>query len=50
MVVGLIPWLITRWQFHQPLPGWIVAQVLGAVLVIAGLVVLDAPYRAAYTQ
>jgi protein-S-isoprenylcysteine O-methyltransferase Ste14 len=37
-VVGLIPWLITRWEFQQPLPGWVVAQVVGAVLVVAGLV------------
>jgi protein-S-isoprenylcysteine O-methyltransferase Ste14 len=33
-VVGLIPWLITRWQF----PGWGVAQVVGLVLVVVGLV------------
>lgn len=33
-VVGLIPWLITRWQ----VPGWGVAQVVGVVLVVAGLV------------
>lgn len=37
-VVGLIPWLITRWEFQQPLPGWVVAQAAGAVLVAAGLV------------
>ena len=33
-VVGLIPWWITRWEFS----GWGVAQVVGAVLVVAGLV------------
>lgn len=33
-VVGLLPWLITRWEF----PGWGVAQVVGVVLVVAGLV------------
>jgi protein-S-isoprenylcysteine O-methyltransferase Ste14 len=37
-VVGVIPWLITRWEFQLPLPGWVVAQVVGAVLVVAGLV------------
>jgi protein-S-isoprenylcysteine O-methyltransferase Ste14 len=37
-VVGLVPWLISRWRFQQPLPGWVVAQVVGAVLVVAGLV------------
>jgi protein-S-isoprenylcysteine O-methyltransferase Ste14 len=35
-VVGLVPWLITRWDFQQPLP--VVAQVVGVVLVVAGLV------------
>lgn len=37
-VVGLIPWLITRWQFETPLPGWGVARVVGVVLVVVGLV------------
>jgi protein-S-isoprenylcysteine O-methyltransferase Ste14 len=37
-VAGVIPWLISRWEFQQPLPGWVVAQVVGAVLVVAGLV------------
>ena len=37
-VVGLIPWLITRWRFRHPLPGWAVMRVVGAVLVAAGLV------------
>ncbi|GAB2672187.1 methyltransferase family protein [Kribbella swartbergensis] len=37
-VVGLIPWLITRWEFREPLPAWVVAQVLGVVLIGAGLI------------
>lgn len=37
-VVGLIPWVITRWRFRRPLPGWVAARVVGAVLVAAGLV------------
>ncbi|WP_031467258.1 methyltransferase family protein [Sciscionella sediminilitoris] len=37
-VVGLIPWLITRWRFRRPLPGWGAARVTGAVLIAAGLV------------
>ncbi|HEY6423461.1 MAG TPA: isoprenylcysteine carboxylmethyltransferase family protein [Pseudonocardiaceae bacterium] len=37
-VVGLIPWLITHWEFHQPGPYWVVAQVIGAVLICVGLV------------
>lgn len=36
--VGLVPWLITRWEFHQPLSGWVVAQVVGTVLICVGLV------------
>jgi protein-S-isoprenylcysteine O-methyltransferase Ste14 len=39
-VVGLIPWLITRWRFCRPLPGGIAARIVGAVLVAAGLVPL----------
>jgi protein-S-isoprenylcysteine O-methyltransferase Ste14 len=39
-VVGLIPFLITRWQFCRPLPGWIAARMVGAGLVAAGLVPL----------
>jgi protein-S-isoprenylcysteine O-methyltransferase Ste14 len=32
-VAGLLPWLITRWEFS----GWGVAQGVGVVLVVAGL-------------
>jgi protein-S-isoprenylcysteine O-methyltransferase Ste14 len=39
-VLGLIPWLITRWRFRRPLPGWVVMRPVGAVLVAAGLVPL----------
>jgi protein-S-isoprenylcysteine O-methyltransferase Ste14 len=35
---GLIPWLITRWQFHHPLPYWVVAQVVGVLLIVGGLI------------
>ncbi len=35
---GLIPWLITRWEFHRPLPYWVVAQVVGVLLICVGLV------------
>lgn len=37
-VVGLIPWLITHWEFHSPAPYWIVAQVVGVLLICVGLV------------
>lgn len=36
-VVGVVPWLITRWRSRRPLPGGIAARVLGGVLVAAGL-------------
>lgn len=39
-VVGLVPWLITRWEMREPLPYWLAAQVVGAVLVTAGAAVL----------
>jgi protein-S-isoprenylcysteine O-methyltransferase Ste14 len=45
-VVGLIPWLITRWHFDSPLPGWGAIRVIGAVLVVAGLV----PAISAFTE
>lgn len=36
--VGLVPWLITRWEIHEPLPYWVVAQVVGALLICIGLI------------
>ena len=39
-VVGLVPWLITRWEFHHPTPFWVLAQTLGGALICAGLVPL----------
>ena len=29
VVVGLIPWLLTRWQVREPLPYWVLMRVLG---------------------
>jgi protein-S-isoprenylcysteine O-methyltransferase Ste14 len=40
VVVGLIPWLLTRWQARETLPYWAPARVLGGILLVAGLVVL----------
>ena len=37
-VVGLIPWLISHWEFHQPAPHWVIAQAIGALLICVGLV------------
>jgi len=37
-VVGVIPWLITRWEIPGSTSGWRAAQVLGVVLIVAGLI------------
>src|SRR5918992_914264 len=39
-VVGLIPWLLTRWQVRQPVPYWAPIRVLGAILLVAGVIVV----------
>ena len=37
VVAGLIPWLVTGWQFDD-VHGWLIAvRVAGAVLIVAGL-------------
>ena len=38
VVVGLIPWLLTRWQAREPLPYWAPVRVLGGLLLVAGLI------------
>ena len=41
VVVGLIPWLLTEgWQAREPVPYWAPVRVLGAVLLVAGLIAL----------
>lgn len=35
-VVGLIPWLITRWEIPPSTPVW--QMILGALLIVAGLI------------
>ena len=40
VVVGLIPWWLTRWQAREPLPYWMPVRALGAVLLVAGLIAL----------
>jgi protein-S-isoprenylcysteine O-methyltransferase Ste14 len=37
-VVGLIPWLITRWEITGSGPLWRVVQVIGVLLIIVGLI------------
>src|SRR5918995_5790349 len=40
VVVGLLPWALTRWQVREPLPYWAPARVLGGVVLVAGLIAL----------
>src|ERR671911_1500295 len=40
VVVGLIPWALTRWQVREPLPYWAPARVLGGVVLLAGVIAL----------
>jgi protein-S-isoprenylcysteine O-methyltransferase Ste14 len=40
VVVGVIPWWLTRWQAQEPLPYWAPVRVLGAILLVAGLIAL----------
>jgi protein-S-isoprenylcysteine O-methyltransferase Ste14 len=39
-VAGLLPELITHWEFHRPLPVWAVAQTIGTLLICLGLIPL----------
>lgn len=39
-VAGLIPWLITGWEFREPAPSWVVARAVGVLLICVGLVPL----------
>jgi len=34
---ALLPYLLSDWHLHRPLPYWVVAQVAGALLICAGL-------------
>src|SRR5215210_7269981 len=40
VVVGLIPWALTRWQVREPLAYWAPARVLGWVVLLAGVIAL----------
>jgi len=37
---GLVPWLLTGWQVHEPVPFWAPLRVLGVILLVAGLIVM----------
>ena len=40
VVTGLVPWLLTRWRVHRPVPGGVPARVLGASMIAVGGAVL----------
>jgi protein-S-isoprenylcysteine O-methyltransferase Ste14 len=40
IMAGLIPWLLTGWQVCEPVPYWALMRVLGAILLVAGVIVL----------
>ena len=40
IVAGLIPWLLTGWRVREPVPYWAPLRVLGAILLVAGLIAL----------
>jgi hypothetical protein len=44
--IGLIPWLITRWEIAGSGAAWRVVQVVGVLLIVAGLI----PVIHAFTQ
>ncbi|SDB82772.1 Protein-S-isoprenylcysteine O-methyltransferase Ste14 [Raineyella antarctica] len=44
-LVGLVPWLITRWRLRTPLPGWGLLRVPGALMVVTGTVPVVAAFR-----
>ncbi|WP_163511458.1 methyltransferase family protein [Fodinicola acaciae] len=39
-VGGLVPWWLTGWRTLDPFPGWIVARVVGVLLIAVGVVVV----------
>lgn len=40
VVAGLVPWLLTGWDVEEPLSHWAPLRVVGAALLVAGIVVL----------
>lgn len=44
MFGGVLPYLLGDWHLHRPLSDWIVAQVVGGVLVAVGLVAISASF------
>jgi protein-S-isoprenylcysteine O-methyltransferase Ste14 len=40
VVAGVVPWLLTGWEVEEPLSFWAPLQVVGGVLLVAGVAVL----------
>jgi protein-S-isoprenylcysteine O-methyltransferase Ste14 len=40
VVAGLVPWLLTGWEVQEPLTFWLALRLVGAALLMCGLVVL----------
>ena len=34
----LVPWWLTGWRLRHPLPYWSVAEAVGILLIVAGLI------------
>ena len=37
VVAGVVPWWLTRWEVHEPLPYWALLRVVGVALVAIGV-------------
>ena len=44
VVAGVIPWRLTHWRAHRPVPGGVVTRAAGALLVGGGAVVLSSAF------
>jgi protein-S-isoprenylcysteine O-methyltransferase Ste14 len=44
VVVGVVPWLLTRWRVRRPVPGGTPARVVGVVLIASGVAVIAHSY------
>jgi protein-S-isoprenylcysteine O-methyltransferase Ste14 len=50
LVIGVVPWLLTRWRFRDPTPYWATFRVFGVLLILAGLVVLAQAFARFVTE
>jgi len=37
LVIGVVPWLLTRWQFRDATPYWAIFRVVGVLLILASV-------------